>query len=116
MKTLAILAAGLLAIGLFLVDADLASADQWRGSGSGTSMQGRGRGTAMPVAQRAPAAQQRGRGMAGQRGAPVAQRGPARPARAGELDPLLAAGALGTLGLVTFGGGWALRRRTPALA
>ena len=130
MKYLSLLSACLIALALFLAQADFASAD-WRGQHQGGSGSGQyGRTTAQ---QRGTTAQQRGaanwqqRGTTQQRGTAMAQRGTgdsqayrapaqargqARPGRAGELDPALLAGAFGGLGLLAFVGGRKLRPQT----
>ena len=126
MKLLAILAMCSVTLTLFLVQADVASADGRYGSGGSTTTQ-RGRGAqssgtaargqtyqqqrGQTQQQRGQTQQQRGqayqqRGTTGGRGA-----GTARPARAGEFDLVLVAGALGGLGLLAVVGGQTLRRR-----
>ena len=120
MRLLSVLFGCVLALTLFFVQADWASAQSWQGQArGGTTMTQSGRGTTTQY--RGTTTAQRGRGTTAagtSRGAAPAQRGTAmarggatRPARAGELDPMLAAGALGGLGLLAFVGGRGLRRQ-----
>jgi hypothetical protein len=103
-RLLAALGSGAVALALFFTQAEPVDAQQWwygaptAPRGGPTMAQQRGRAPA-PVVRRAPAPAAR----------PAAR--PA-PARAGGLDPATVAGALGGLGLLSLGGGLALRRRT----
>jgi hypothetical protein len=114
-----VLGAYLLAFGLFVALAAPAAAEGWRGQ------PGQGRGGGAGQYQRGTAASQTNRGMqsaqyarqttAQARGARssgyTARRSPSRAGRAGGLDLPITAGGLGSLGLLSLGGGFALRRR-----
>ncbi len=114
-----VLGAYLLAFGLFVALAAPAAAEGWRGQpgqgrGTGTSQYQRGTATtqANRNMQRArysrqTTAQARGTRSAGY----TARRTPSRAGRAGGLDLPAAAGGLGSFGLLSLGGGFALRRR-----
>jgi hypothetical protein len=100
-----------LALTLFFVQADWASAQGWQGQArGGTTMTQAGRGTTTQYGGATAAGARRGAAPA-QRGTAVARGGAPRPARAGDLDPMLAAGAFGGLGLLAFVGGRGLRRQ-----
>ena|SRR5947199_7497873 len=128
MKYLSLLSAFLIALALFIVQVDFASAD-WRGQqrggtgsgqyGRGPTTQGQQRGTATAqqrgtTAQRGTATAQQRRGAAAAQAyrGPAQARGQGRPGRAGEFDPTLLAGAFGGLGLLAFVGGRKLRPQT----
>ena len=114
-----VLGAYLLAFGLFVALAAPAAAEGWRGQS------GQGRGTGTGQYQRGTTTTQTNRGMqraqyahqapAQARGARsagyTARRTPSRAGRAGGLDLPTTAGGLGSLGLLSLGGGFALRRR-----